>query len=142
METRLSILFYGKKTKLDSSKTVSVYLRITINGQRFEVSTQRYVEAAKWSIEAGKMKGNSEESRGVNQYLDSMRQKVYDYPKAITNEGKIFTKENLRMKWYGIDERTHTLVEVFKHHNEQLKSLIGKDLPTHHTNFSNQPYSG
>jgi site-specific recombinase XerD len=127
METRLSILFYGKKTKLDSSKTVSVYLRVTINGQRFEVSSQRYVEAAKWSIEAGKMKGNSEESRGVNQYLDSIRQKVYDYQKAITNEGKIFTKENLRLKWYGIDERTHTLVEVFKHHNEQLKTLIGKD---------------
>ena len=127
METRLSILFYGKKTMLDRSKTVSVYLRVTIDGQRFEVSTQRYVETAKWSIQAGKMKGNSEESRSINQYLDSMKQKVYDYQKGISNEGKTFTKETLRMKWYGIDERTHTLVEVFKHHNDQLKALIGKD---------------
>ena len=91
MKTRLSILFYGKKTKLDSSKTVSVYLRVTIDGQRFEVSTQRYVEAAKWSIQAEKMKGNNEESRSINQYLDNMKQKVYDYQKFIINEGKTFT---------------------------------------------------
>ena len=47
METRLSILFYGKKTKLDSKRTLSIYLRATIDGQRFEVSTQRYVEVSK-----------------------------------------------------------------------------------------------
>ena len=27
-------------------------------------------------------------------------------------------------KWYGINEQSHTLVEVFKNHNEQLESLI------------------
>ena len=127
METRLSILFYGKKTKLDSSKNVSVYLRVTIDGQRFEVSKQRYVEVAKWSIQAGKVKGNTEEARTINQYLDSQKQKVYEYQKSIEKVGKIFTKETLRMKWFGIDQHTHTLVEVFKHHNEQLKALIDKD---------------
>jgi integrase len=85
MEARLSILFYGKKTKLDSNKTLSVYLRVTINGERFEVSTQRYVESGKWSTSAGKVKGNSE-----------------------------------------LEERKHTLVEVFTYHNEQMKALIGK----------------
>jgi hypothetical protein len=71
------------------------------------------------------MKGNSEEARSLNQYLDSVRQRVYDYQKALTQEGKIFTKETLRNKWYGHSERTHTLVEVFKNHNQQLETLIG-----------------
>ncbi|MBA2500228.1 MAG: site-specific integrase [Chitinophagaceae bacterium] len=127
METRLSILFYGKKTKLNSEKTLSIYLRVTIEGQRFEVSTQRYVETSKWSVEAGKMKGNSGEARSLNQYLDNLKQKVYSYQKNIAQDGQIFSKETLRIKWYGLEQHTHTLVSVFTQHNDQLKSLIGKD---------------
>src|SRR6516162_3485506 len=125
METRLSILFYGKKNMQNSERLLAIYLRATIDGQRFEVSTQRYVEPGKWSVAAGKMKGNSEEARTLNQYLDGIRQSVYSYQKEILQEGNAFTKETLRNKWYGLGERTYTLVEVFKNHNQQLESLIG-----------------
>lgn len=110
METRLSILFYGKKSLQKADKLLAIYLRATINGQRFEVSTQRYVETFKWSAVAGKMKGNSEEARSLNQYLDSLKQRVYDYQKESLRDGDIFSKEILRNKWYGINEETHTLV--------------------------------
>jgi hypothetical protein len=125
METRLSILFYGKKSLQNADKLLAIYLRVTLNGQCFEVSVQRYVEPGKWSASGGKMKGNSQEARSLNQYLDSLRQRVYEYQKTVMQEGKMFTKESLRNKWYGIDERTHTLVEVFTNHNQQLEALIG-----------------
>jgi hypothetical protein len=127
MEKRLSILFYGKKTKQDSNKTLSIYLRATIEGQRFEVSTQRYVEVSKWSVEACKMKGNTEEARSLNHYLDNLKQKVYSYQKSINEDGEVFTKETLRLKWYGIKEKSYTLIEEFRHHNQQLELLIGKE---------------
>lgn len=126
MESRMNVLFYGKKTKNESDKLLSVYLRVTINGERFEVSAQRYIEPVRWSQQAGKAKGNSEDVRSLNTHLDTLRNKVYDYQQLILQEGKEFTKEALRMKWYGIDERIHTLVEVFKNHNQQLEALIGK----------------
>ncbi|MEJ7739626.1 MAG: Arm DNA-binding domain-containing protein [Chitinophagaceae bacterium] len=44
---------------------LSIYLRVTINGERFEVSTQRYIEPPKWSISAGKVIGNSEEAGSI-----------------------------------------------------------------------------
>ena len=34
----MSILFFGKKTKNESDKLLTVYMRVTINGERFEVS--------------------------------------------------------------------------------------------------------
>ncbi|MEI9808571.1 MAG: site-specific integrase [Bacteroidota bacterium] len=126
METRMSILFFGKKTKNDSDKMLSVYLRVTINGERFEVSAQRYVEPTKWSQKTGKAKGNSEEARSLNTHLDVLKNKVYDYQQEILQSGKLFTKETLRLKWYGLNERTYSLVEVFKNHNDQLEALIGK----------------
>lgn len=125
MEARLSILFYCKKTMQNSDKLLAVYLRVTVSGQRLEVSTQRYVEPVKWSVAAGKMKGNSEEARRLNQYLYNLKQKVYEYQKAIIQNRKVFTKATLRQKWYVLNECTHTLVEVFKNHNGQLETLIG-----------------
>jgi len=127
MEARLSILFYGKKTRNESDKILSIYLRVTINGNRFEVSTQRCVGTDKWSSTAGKVKGNTEEVRKTNQYLDNVKQKVYDYQKKILQDGKPFTKETLRLEWYGLNEHIHSLVEVFTNHNNQMEALIGKD---------------
>ncbi len=127
METRISIPFYGKKAIRTSDKLLAVYLRVTINGERFEVSTQRYIEPARWSAAAGKAKGSSEEALKLNNYLDVLKAKVYSYQKEIIQEGNSFSKETLRGKWYGLKEHRHTLIAVFRHHNEQLKNLIGKD---------------
>ena len=126
METKMSILFYGKKTKSECDKLLSVYLRVTINGKRFEVSTQRYIEPYKWSPVAAKAKGNSEEARSINTHLDMLKNKVYDYQQLIQQEGGSFTRDALYQKWYGIKDRSYHLVEVFKHHNDQLQALIGK----------------
>lgn len=43
METKLSILFYSKTSKTTKDGLVPIYLRVTINGARFEQSTQRYI---------------------------------------------------------------------------------------------------
>lgn len=71
-------------------------------------------------------KGDSEEIRSLNAYLDTLRNRVYDYQQMILQQGKEFTKEALRMKWYGLEERANSLVEVFRNHNQQLEALIGK----------------
>lgn len=125
MEAKLSILFYAKKTAIDSGKHPVIYLRVTINGQRFEVTTTRSVDPAKWSRQLGKVKGTNEEARAINQYLDRFRQKVYDYERSITEKGQPFTKETLRQKWYGQEEPGRTLIQVFREHNHQLETLIG-----------------
>ena len=54
MATKLSILFYSKTSKITKDGLVPIYLRVTINGERFEQSTQRYILPSKWSVEAGK----------------------------------------------------------------------------------------
>lgn len=61
----MTILFFGKKTKNESKKLLSIYLRVTINGDRFEVSTQRYIEPSKWYASGGKVKGVTEEARSL-----------------------------------------------------------------------------
>src|SRR3954469_21347844 len=116
MDTKLSILFYSKTSKQTKDGLTPIYLRITINGERFEQSTQRYISLKAWSKDAGRAKGNSEEARTINYFLDSLRQKVYDYQREIMQNNEPFNLQTFKKRWLGIKERTYTLLEVFKAH--------------------------
>ncbi|WP_299702732.1 site-specific integrase [uncultured Pontibacter sp.] len=127
MNTKISILFYGKKAKTTTDNLLPIYLRVTINGKRFEASTHRYIAPGKWSVEAGRVKGSTEEARRINAYLDLLRSKVYAYQQELLLEGRPVTAEALRDKWLGVEEKPVMLLEVFEKHNGQAEQLVGKD---------------
>jgi hypothetical protein len=127
METKMSIPFYGKKSKINKENLLPIYLRVTIEGIRFEVTTNRYVDQNKWSTAAGKVKGNTEEARNINSHLDILKLRVYIYQKEIIGESKTFSVETLREKWFGVTEKPKMMMEIFKHHNEQMAALVGSE---------------
>lgn len=98
----MTVLFYAKKTKTTTEGLAPIYMRVTIDGNRFEVSTKRYVKIEQWSPQAGRMKGNHEEARQINSLLDAFKVKVYDHQREILNEAKSLSVETLKHKWLGI----------------------------------------
>ncbi len=128
MSASMNILFYAKKTKTTTEGLVPIYMRVTIDGDRFEISTKRYVKIEQWSPQAGRMKGNHEEAKQINSLLDAFKVKVYHHQREILNEGKALSVESLKHKWFGIvTERPRMLLEIFEHHNKQMKDLIGQE---------------
>jgi site-specific recombinase XerD len=127
MQTKISILFYAKKAKATTDGLVPIYQRVTVDGQRIEISTKRYVDITKWSSEAGKLKGNSEEARSLNTYLDILKARVYDYQKEIIHETGFVTLDAMKNKILGVQERALTLIPIFKDHNKKLKALQGAE---------------
>ena len=125
MQTKMSILFYAKRAKTTTAGLVPIYLRITIDGQRLEISTKRYVESSKWSSEAGKMKGNSEEARSLNSFLDITKGSVYDYQKELMQQNLVVDIENMRSKVLGIKEKVYTIIPIFQEHNQKMEALVG-----------------
>lgn len=49
MKNKIAILFYTKSSRALKNGLLPIYLRITIDGIRVEVSTSKYVEKSKWS---------------------------------------------------------------------------------------------
>ena len=127
MDTKISILFYGRKAKTTKNKLLPIYLRITVQGRRLELSTHRYVSPARWSVEAGRVKGNSEEASSINTYLDTLRTKAYTHHRELLQEGRPVTVETFKEKWIGVEEQPVMLLEVFRQHNDQVRQLVGKD---------------
>jgi hypothetical protein len=127
MDNRISILFHVKRSKRTTEGLLPIYIRVTIDGARFETSTHRYIEESKWGVAAGKVKGNSEEARTINNYLDVLKARVYQYQKDLIQEGKACTLETFREKWSGKGPKPRMLMEIFKQHNEQMATLVRQE---------------
>ena len=127
MKTKVSILFYAKKAKAAANGLVPIYTRITINGKRIELSTNRFVEISKWSTEAGKIKGSSEEARSINNHLDLLKSQIRDAEMELIHKKIALTTETIKSKLLGVDERARMLVPIFQDHNNKIKELVGKE---------------
>jgi len=127
MNTKLSILFFVKRTKTNAKGLLPIFIRVTVNGERIEFTTKRFTTPEKWSVEGNRMKGTSVESKSTNSYLDALKAKVYDYQQQLIREDEPVNVENMRNKIMGIDKRSHMLIGIFQQHNDEIKTLIGKD---------------
>jgi site-specific recombinase XerD len=127
MKTKISILFYAKSSRSLKNGLVPIYLRITIDGIRIDINTSKSVDKTKWSAEASKMKGQSEEARTINSYLDILKNKVYETERDMVNNNLLVTSETFKNKYLGIDEQQLMLIPIFKEHNERMKTLIDKE---------------
>ncbi len=127
MKNTSNILFYIRRFRANKDGKAPIYLRITIQGKRAELTTNRFVIPEKWSVEAQGMKGTGEEARTLNTFLTSLRNKVLQHINSLELQNVEVTAETLRQAVLGLDQEQHTLVELFDYHNLRMKSLVGKD---------------
>lgn len=128
MNATLSVLFFARKSKANSRGESPIYMRITINGERYDLGTKRFVGMDNWLAEAGRVKGSSEAAKSINSFLDSLRAKAFHHQKQILLEGKQLTMEEFKTRWQGVSvERPRMLMEIFAQHNEQMKALVNHE---------------
>lgn len=127
MKHKMSILFYVKSSKASKNGLLPIYQRITINGTRIELSTSKFVEKTKWNTAAGKIKGNSEEARLINSYLDILNAKAYETEKWMVNNNKEINAQTFKNKFLGIEEKQRKLIVIFEDYNKRMKELVGKE---------------
>ncbi len=127
MKNRISILFYSKSAKTSKNGLLPIYLRITVDGVRIEISTSRFVEKSKWSVEGGKMKGNSEEARTINSYLDILKKKVNETERTMLSNNLEITANTFKNKFLGIEDKQRMLIPIFQEHNKRMKVLVDKE---------------
>lgn len=127
MNAKVTILLYAKKAKTSISGLVPIYLRITVDGKRIEMSSKRFIMPEKWSQEQCSMKGNSEEAKSLNAYLDILKGKVYNAQKEIVQEGEMVTAETLKNKLLGTEVKKRMLIPIFQDHNDRMEKLVGRE---------------
>jgi site-specific recombinase XerD len=127
MEHKLSLLFFIKSSKANKNGAIPIYIRITVNGTRFEISTARSVEKSKWIAKSGKVKGTSEETRLINGHLDYWKNRIFETEKKMLLTDEEINAQTFKNKLLGIEEKQHKLIPIFQSHNNRMKELIDKE---------------
>ncbi|PRY09845.1 site-specific recombinase XerD [Pontibacter ummariensis] len=125
MTKRIRVLFYLKKPKSYSSGPVPIYLRITIDGKRAEISTGRECEPKKWNSSSGRASGTKETVVSLNAYLETLQAKAYEAHRQLLEEGESITAEGVKLRFLGKEEETRTLLREVEEHNRRMEALVG-----------------
>jgi len=127
LEKSFSLLFYLKKPKNYLKGAMPIYLRITVDGIPKEISTGRQCDPDRWNANAGRCNGTKEDAKSLNAFLDVLQTKVYEVRRKLLEKNEIITSERLKSTLKGTDGTARMLMKIFQQHNDEVKSLVGKD---------------
>ena len=127
MKTNFSLLFYLKKSKNYVKGAASIYLRITVDGKRAELSASRECDPALWNTKKGHVTGNKEEAKILNSYLDKMKAGVTTAHTLLCQADAEITADAVKCRYLGKDEKMHTICEAIQLHNDNMRQLVGKN---------------
>jgi plasmid replication initiation protein len=108
---KLFILYWLKKTKAKNGKS-AIYLRLTINKKRAELSTNLQVKSDVWDAQGQFVKGKTEEVKAINQRLTQIKAELNKKHLQLEALGKPITTEILKNLYLGVDENQKSLIEV------------------------------
>jgi integrase len=129
MNKTMKVLFLLRTRTNYESGPAPIYMRVTIEGERFELATQRKADPEKWDANAGRLiKSKKEETRQLNNYLDMLQMKVFESHRELLTLGEEITAKKIRNFLLGIEnDDSKTLLGVYREHIEEIKALIGKE---------------
>lgn len=122
-----NVHFYILQNKSNKRGEAPIYARITVNGKRSLISIGRSIDPDKWDVKSGRSKGKKEADKELNSTIDSVLIKIHRCKQTLLDKDKEITAQTIKDEYQGLNEKHHSLKEVFEYHNNQMKGLIGKD---------------
>src|SRR3954452_7898184 len=124
MSKGLKIHFHLKKPKNYTGGNMTIYMRLTVSGQRVEISTQRECDPIRWNKQSERVIGKKEDITRLNNHLESLLGKVYVAEKELSLKGETVTAESIRNWIFGKEVKTVTILSIYTDHNEQFEALV------------------
>src|SRR5690554_4698366 len=123
-----STLLWGNKNRINKSGEIPIYLRITVNGKRAEISTNRFVDKNAWLPSAQRVKDKAKGAIQINGYLDMLRGKVLEaYNKLLAANDEI-TAKKIKSIVAGkpIQSKTNqkTILDAIDYHNTKMEEKL------------------
>jgi integrase len=117
------IVFYLRRQKGKNGRA-PVYVRITVDGKRTDISLKKTIAVNQWSSAKGMGKGNSEQIKILNTYLEQIRSQIVESYQQLQLKRELITVETVKNKYLGIEEKEHSVMSLFEYHNREMKNVL------------------
>ncbi len=119
------------------SPMAGIYMRITVNSQRTEISTKLSCPAELWNGKKEEIQsGLGFASKRTNQLLEQMRGHILSIYQDLRVRRELITVQVIKNHFLGNDEQGHTLQSLIDYHyNAQKNSLDPLTLKHYHASY-------
>lgn len=134
METTQSfgIQFLTRENK-DKNSGLTIYVRITVNGSSVEISLKQTIVPEYWNSIKGTAKGNNNEMKELNQFLNKVRTRISNIYREMMVEGELPTAIMIKNKFLGIEEQGRTLLTTIAYHNKMSIDSLSPNTLKHYS---------
>ena len=121
MIQNFTVGFQLKRNKKRRDGKAPIYLRITLNGKRFENSTHRSVLPDTWDSSQQRIKGRNEIAKTINNYLSELEVDVHRYYNKLLDNHDEITIDDFKQRFRGDTANQKTILMVFEENNHLIK---------------------
>ncbi len=136
MENYIKIHYYIKNNRLNLKGEAPIYLRVTVNSQRFEMSTHKSVLSTIWDNKKQRLKGNSELARTINNHLIMLETKINKNFNHFADKDEVVTARQMKDSITGKKSKKRFLLDLFN----DVVTLIEQEKGNKYSNITVQIY--
>jgi len=119
-----SIIFLLKKKKKNKQKMFPIYSRVTINGERIELSTKRSILINNWDRKRQRPKIKTKELKALNYHLEQIRNKFYVEHQKLVQKENPFSAIDLKNAYLNFKAKGKGIIDIVEDHNMDMQSQI------------------
>lgn len=120
-----NIRFLIRTNKTNRKGAAPIVAKITLNGRRTELSSQRSIKPENWSNTKECAIPLNTQNIPINEYLESFRNKIYNSYVSLLSTEEVVTKESLLEAIFGkVGKQRHYLIETMEQHNNEFEKLV------------------
>jgi hypothetical protein len=125
------------KTNKDDKLLLPLYVRISVDYHRVEVSLKRFISPENWNQTKGIARGKNVEIRALNTYLEQIRSRLTECYQELLLKKKLVTAEAIKNLFCGVEEKefAHESFRLPQRRNEKRPGMGNHEELLYHKNL-------
>ena len=114
-----------KKARMKSNGEIPIYVRVTLNSRRVELSTGIYCLPETWDETGQQIRGRNEKARILNNRLNKIEDDIQDHYNQLKSSGDDFDVTTIKNRLLNIDD-SEGILKVFDYYLKNMHQKLGK----------------
>lgn len=137
-KTSFSVLFWIYTKRANLNQETPIYARLTLNGQRVNISLKRKVNVHFWDAKRQRLKGTTPSKKAFNSYLEDVKADIFNIYRDLSRKGNNVTAKLVKSHFLGEHKEQHSLIDIFEFHNKTFSNKLAPKTLCHYK--TNQKY--
>ncbi|WP_163517029.1 site-specific integrase [Gelidibacter japonicus] len=121
-----SILFWVYAKRAINNKA-NIYVRITLDGQRVNISLKRKVDITSWDEKLQRATGRGKDARILNQYLNEVQTKIQRIYEQFKSEDRGLNPQMIKARFLGEDKNNLSFQGLIIYYNEKMQHKLHRN---------------